>query len=187
MHDDSQDPAAAHFHRNVQTVAKLEHAERLRRTKVEQAIDRLARWAGHPGFPVAHIVWFAGWLGYNVWGADKFDPYPFTFLTMIVSLEAILLTSFVLAAQDHMTKEADRRAKLDLQVDMLAEQELTAILRGIAALAQKGGVDLTTAVPNLDALTSDTRIDRIARSLEQTELQASTELSRRAKRSQGPS
>ena len=104
-------------------------------------------------------------MAFNAWSAKPFDPYPFTFLTLVVSLEAILLSSFVLAAQDRMTREADRRAKLDLQIDMLAEQELTAILRSIVAVAEHSGVDLTDAVPQLRELTSDTRIDRLARRL----------------------
>ena len=161
-----RDAAQAAFDRNVKTVARLEHAERLRRTYVEDVVDKLARAAGHPAFPLAHAIGFALWVGYNVFSARPFDPYPFTFLWMAVSLESILLTSFVLAAQDHMTKEADRRAKLDLQINMLAEQELTAILRTVVALAKQAGVDLKDKVPNLDALTSDTRLDRIAQSLE---------------------
>lgn len=164
-----RDAAQAAFDRNVKTVARLEHAERLRRTHVEDVIDKLARGAGHPLFPLAHAIWFALWIGYNVLNARPFDPYPFTFLWMVVSLEAILLTSFVLAAQDHMTKEADRRAKLDLQINMLAEQELTAILRTVVALAEKAGVNVADKVPNLEALTSDTRLDRIAQSLEKHE------------------
>ena len=162
---EADDPAT----RNVAAVVQLEHSEWLRRTATERAIDRLATWAGHPSFALVHVAWFAAWIGFNLWAARPFDPYPFTFLTLVVSLEAILLTSFVLAAQDRMTREADRRAKLDLQVDMLAEQELTAILRGIGALAEKSGVDLTGVVPNLQELTSDTRIDRLARRLADAE------------------
>ena len=64
-----------------------------------------------------------------------------------------------------MTREADRRAKLDLQIDMLAEQELTAILRSVVALAEHSGVDVTGVVPQFRELTSDTRIDRLARRL----------------------
>lgn len=157
----AEDPAS----RNVAAVVQLERSERLRRTALERAIDRLARWAGRPSFPLLHLVWFGGWVTFNVWSAKPFDPYPFTFLTLVVSLEAILLSSFVLAAQDRMTREADRRAKLDLQIDMLAEQELTAILRSIVAVAEHSGVDLKDAVPQLRELTSDTRIDRLARRL----------------------
>lgn len=159
---------------NVRAVASLEHSERLGRTRLECFIDRFAEWAGHPWFPMLHLAWFAGWVAFNLWSPSRFDPYPFTFLTLVVSLEAILLTSFVLAAQDRTTREADRRGKLDLQVNMLAEQELTAILRSLNALAKHSGLDLTSVVPQLPELTSDTRIDRLARHLADAEQQAET-------------
>jgi uncharacterized membrane protein len=161
----ADDPAA----RNIKAVSQLEQSERLRRTAIERAIDRVATWAGHPSFPLLHVAWFASWVGFNVWSATPFDPYPFTFLTLVVSLEAILLTSFVLAAQDRMTREAEHRAKLDLQIDMLAEQELTAILHCVTALAEQSGIDLKRVVPNLPELTSETRIDRVARRLKEAE------------------
>src|SRR5688572_29417165 len=157
----TEDPAS----RNVAAVVQLERSERHRRSALERAIDRLAIWAGRPSFPLVHVLWFAAWITFNAWSARPFDPYPFTFLTLVVSLEAILLGSFVLAAQDRMTREADRRAKLDLQIDMLAEQELTAILRSVVALAEHSGVDVTGVVPQFRELTSDTRIDRLARRL----------------------
>ena len=84
----AEDPAT----RNVAAVAQIEQSERLRRTAIERAIDRLATWAGHPSFPLFHVFWFAVWLSFNVWSARPFDSYPFTFLTLVVSLEAILLT-----------------------------------------------------------------------------------------------
>lgn len=161
----TSDPAE----QNVRAIARLEHSERVGRTRLEFAFDRLGAWAGHPSFPIVHALWFGSWVTFNLFSPRRFDPYPFTLLMLIVSLEAILLTSFVLAAQDRMTKEADRRAKLDLQIDMLAEQELTAILRGITALAHHSGVDLSSAVPNLSDLTSDTRVERLAKRLTEVE------------------
>jgi uncharacterized membrane protein len=175
MDSSRHDAAHAAVERNIQAVAKLELAERLRRTKTEHLVDRLASWAGNPAFPMAHAVWFAIWVGYNTWRPDAFDPFPFTLLALLVSLEAIMLTSFVLASQELMNKEADRRAKLNLQIDMLAEQELTAILKSIAALAKHSGVDLTAAVPDFHTLTSDTRVDRLAKSLDDTETKVAEE------------
>ena len=64
-----------------------------------------------------------------------FDPFPFPFLTLLVSLEAIFLSMFVLMSQNRMSRQADKRAHLDLQIDLLAEQELTTILRMLRALA----------------------------------------------------
>lgn len=155
--------------RNVHLVAKLEYAERLNRSRLERVSDALGRWAGNPAFALTHIIAFTAWITYNLTTPDPFDPFPFNMLGTLVSLEAIVLTSFVLAAQDLMNKEADRRAKLNLQIDMLAEQELTAILRSIAALAENAGVDLSAKVPDFHSLTTDTRVDRLAKSLEESE------------------
>lgn len=159
---------------NVRTIASLEHSERLERTPLECFIDRFAAWAGHPSFPMLHAAWFATWVAFNVLSPSRFDPYPFTLLTLVVSLEAILMTSFVLAAQDRQTREAERRGKLDLQINMLAEQELTAILRSIHALAKHSGLDLAAAVPQLPELTSDTRVDHLAKHLADAEQSVAT-------------
>jgi len=151
--------------RNVEAVSALERSERSRRTRVERAIDALAVWAGQPSFALLHVIWFGAWIAFNELARTPFDPYPFTFLTLVVSLEAILLTSFVLASQNRMTQEADRRAQLDLQVDILAEQELTAILKAVDALSKHSGLDLRDVVPEAKDLLQDTRIDRLASAL----------------------
>jgi uncharacterized membrane protein len=58
-------------------------------------------------------------------------------LTTIVSLEAIFLTLFVLISQNRMSREADKRAQLDLQVNLLAEKEATMILRMLQEISQR--------------------------------------------------
>jgi uncharacterized membrane protein len=152
--------------RNVRSVAALESSKRQDHGPLARMIDAIATWAGHSAFAVTHVVWFTGWLAYNTLSPSPFDPYPYTFLTLVVSLEAILLTSFVLAAQQRMTTEADRRAKLDLQINMLAEQELTAILRVVSALAGHAGIDVKDSIPDLPHLERETQIERVAAALE---------------------
>jgi uncharacterized membrane protein len=86
-----------------------------------------------------HLVWFALWMLINtgyIRGVRPFDPYPFSLLTMIVSPEAIFLTLFVLASQNRLTREADRRAHLDLQVNLLSEQEMTMVLRMLGEICE---------------------------------------------------
>jgi uncharacterized membrane protein len=74
-------------------------------------------------------------------GVRSFDPYPFTFLTLVVSLEAIFLSIFVLASENRAAQQAERRAQLDLQVNLLAEQESTAALQMLRALCDHLGVN----------------------------------------------
>ena len=76
-----------------------------------------------------HVVWFVIWVTINsgLTFIKPFDPFPFTLLTTIVSLEAIFLTLFVLASENRLTQDAERRGQLDLQVNLLAEQEMTMV------------------------------------------------------------
>ena len=75
------------------------------------------------------------------------DPFPFNLLTTIVSLEAIFLTLFVLVSQNRMSREADKRAQLDLQVNLLAEKEATMILRNASRDFAEAGHDRTDYRP----------------------------------------
>jgi uncharacterized membrane protein len=101
-------------------------------TKAERISDAISRFAGSQTFILIHLVWFGLWILMNeglVPEVRIFDPFPFNLLTMVVSLEAILLTSFVLITQNRMGRQADKRDHLDLQVNLLAEQEITKVLQ----------------------------------------------------------
>ena len=96
----------------------------------------------------------------------RFDPFPFSLLNVLVSLEAIFLTSFVLMTQNRMTHQADKRAHLDLQVNLLAEQELTAILQMIYALCQQAGTCARVTDKRIEQLLKETDIVKLAVALE---------------------
>jgi uncharacterized membrane protein len=73
--------------------------------------DAITTWAGSGTSIVLHLIWFGAWLAFNTGlVARPFDPFPFSLLTSIVSLEAIFLTLFVLASQNRLTRETDKRA-----------------------------------------------------------------------------
>ena len=146
---------------NIQAVIELERDTRRGRTFLERLTDVVSATASSTTFIVAHVVWFGAWVGINVWSPARFDPYPFSLLTWLVSLEAIMLTGFVLISQDRMTKLADKRAHLDLQVNLLAEQELTAILKVVCLIAEKTGVELQGCHPNLDQLLGKTDVKQL--------------------------
>lgn len=93
-------------------------------------------------FVALHLLWFAGWVAVNlglVPGVAPFDPFPFGILTLLVSGEGVLLALFILISQNRMTRQADRRAHLALQVSLLAEQELTLLLQLQQRLCAHGG------------------------------------------------
>ena len=134
----------AQTQKNVEAILRLEDEAVLSRSIAEQVADKVTKSAGSPAFIILHIFWFGGWIIINkgfVPGIRPFDPFPFSFLTLVVSLEAIFLTLLVLMSQKRMTKEADKRAHLDLQVNMLAEQEGTMILRMLQRIGQHLGLE----------------------------------------------
>jgi uncharacterized membrane protein len=141
---------------------ELERASRDNRSYVARITDAVSGLASSPTFIVAHLLWFGLWIGGNTIGGLRFDLYPFNLLTLAVSLEAIVLTGFVLMAQARMTQQADKRAHLDLQVNLLAEQELTAILRVQCLMAERAGIDIATVDPRMQALRNRTNVQQLA-------------------------
>jgi uncharacterized membrane protein len=135
---------------NVTEIIALERAQREDRTVGERLSEIVAKFCGSMAFVYIHIVWFGGWILINeVTKKYAFDPFPFTFLTLVVSLEAIFLSTFILISQNHDTQLSERRNHLDLQINLLAEQENTKILELLQAIAEKVGVTCGTDVDAL--------------------------------------
>ena len=106
-----------------------------RRTMSDKLADFLVWSAGTITFVIIHIVLFAVWIMINldfIPAIKIFDPYPFNFLTMTVSLEAIFLAIFVLMSQNRESKTADLRQEFDVQVNIIAEREITKIIHMLA-------------------------------------------------------
>lgn len=156
--ESSESAPSAPTRTNIEAVLELERDTRSDRTALQRLTDVVSATASSTGFIVTHVIWFSAWVVLNVFLGHRFDPYPFSLLTLVVSLEAILLTGFVLISQDRMTKLADRRAHLDLQVNLLAEQELTAILKVVCLIADQTGVELAGCDPHLDQLLNRTDV-----------------------------
>ena len=96
-------------------------------------------------------------------GIEPFDPFPFSLLTTIVSLEAIFLTLFVLISQNRMSREADKRAELDLQVNLLAEKEATMILRMLQEISGHLGLS-GEANKDIEELLKETKVEEFPKS-----------------------
>jgi len=127
----------------IEAIVRVEKESRDHRSRAECISDAVSRFAGSEFFILMHVVWFTVWITMNgkvFPGVKVFDPYPFNFLTMIVSLEAILLTAFVMISQNRMSRQADKRAHLDLQVNLLAEAELTKALQILDKISKRLGV-----------------------------------------------
>ena len=141
---------------------KAEHASQ--RTRLDLLSETLTRIASSGTFLVVHIAWFSGWIAWNtgLLGIPPFDPFPFGLLTMIVSLEAIFLSIFVLMSQGREAAIAELREELTLQVNLRMEEEVTKTLHLVAGLYTRLGhtladdPELREMLEPLDA----TRIER---------------------------
>jgi len=150
-------PMPEAIERNIAAIVALRRRAEQRKTGQDRLADRITALSGSMRFLYLHAAWFGIWILVNcgdhpLWG---FDPYPFGLLTMIVSLEAIFLSTFVLISQNKMGEVADARADLDLQIDLLSEYEITRILRLVDAMARK--MEIPEALdPELGALEKPT-------------------------------
>lgn len=108
-------------------VKDVEHEIRRRSTKTDLVSDKITAFCGSMTFVILHVIWFTAWIVYNVMAPDAFDPYPFGFLTLVVSLEAILLATFIMVSQNRETLVNNLRAELDYQVDLRSAKLLSEI------------------------------------------------------------
>jgi uncharacterized membrane protein len=152
---------------NVRTMRRLEDLAMRERTFADRVANFIAAFCGSMTFVWCHVALFAGWLAWNSWpGLRHFDPYPFTFLTLCVSLEAIFLSSFILISQNYEMRVTERRNRLDLQIDLLAEQENTKMLQLLERIARRVGAS-THEDPELRALEQATRPETLAKQIEE--------------------
>ena len=144
---------------NIAKIVEIERKQRSGRSLGEKISEGIALFAGSMFFVWLHVVFFTVWIGLNQILAKPFDPFPYTFLTLVVSLEAIFLSTFILIAQNHDAALSDRRNHLDLQVNMLAEKENTKMLELLRTIALKLGVDCDD--PAMDAMLKPVEPEKI--------------------------
>ena len=139
MSEASADPAQ----QNVKTVSRLEREALQTRSRAERISDALTKAIGSIPSIAFHAIWFTCWIlinsGLIPW-LQAFDPFPFGVLTLIVSTEGVLLAIIILISQNRMIRQADRRAHLDLQISLLAEQEITMVLHTLQRVARQLGL-----------------------------------------------
>jgi uncharacterized membrane protein len=154
---------------NVDAIAKLEHDARDRRTPTERVSDVITKLVGNMGFLLAQLILISGWGLVNLHvipGLKAFDPFPFGVLALIVSSESVFLTIFVLISQSRMARQSERRSHLDLQVGMLAEQELTTILQMLQKLCQHMGVNVDSSKQEVQSFSKTMDVHKLASELE---------------------
>jgi uncharacterized membrane protein len=128
------------IHRSSEIARSLKARANAKRTLFERFADSMTAFFGSIYFLLANVVWFMVWIIINlnlIPGIPAFDPFPFGLLTMIVSLEAIVLAIVVLISQNREARIAELREEVDLQIDIITEQEITKISQLLILLLEK--------------------------------------------------
>jgi len=124
----------------------------------DRLADGITAFAGNMIFVYFHVLWFGFWIaaGLGTFGHQyEFDTFPFGLLTMVVSLEAIFLSTFVMISQNRASQKSEIRSQLDYETDIQAEREIAIIMRTLVRIAEKHGVkidDLTTEMDEVKNL-----------------------------------
>jgi uncharacterized membrane protein len=137
-----QDGLASALTRNIAALAERRRAEQERAGPDQKVARAVTRFAGSMAFAGLHAVLVLGWIAVNLgWiPLPRFDP-TFVILATVASVEAIFISTFILIAQNRAAEVADRRADLDLQISLLAEHEVTQLIRLTTRIAAHLGID----------------------------------------------
>jgi len=128
--------------------------QRLRQAEDSWA-DAITGFAGTTRFVRIHLLWFGLWIAVNlglVGVAHEFDRYPFGLLTLVVSLEAIFLSTFVMISQNRQARAAEIRSELDYQTNVMAEREIDIVMRALHRMAEAQGIGVDDLIVDLQAL-----------------------------------
>jgi uncharacterized membrane protein len=156
--------------RNVRALAEIRAGYFDKRPLQGRIADAITGFAGSMGCIYLHLALFGSWLLVNSGAVpviEPFDPYPFVMLAMFASVEAIFLSTFVLISQNRQSELAEKRNDLDLQVNLLAEHEITRILQLVDAIAKRLNV-----APNdheTEVLKQDVRPEAVMKRMEAAE------------------
>jgi uncharacterized membrane protein len=156
---------------NLELMRSIEERASNARSFPERIADAIGAFCGSMTFVLLHILIFGGWITINLTnipGLPKFDPYPFLLLSVSVSLEAIFLATFVLMKQNRMSRRSEARAALDLQINLLAEKEMTLVLRVLRRMSEHMQLRDVLQDPELRDLALQTPVEAVAEELQQT-------------------
>ena len=147
----------------------------------DRVANAMTTFSGSMHFFYFHIVWFLGWILCNTgaFGVAVFDPFPYGLLTMVVSLEAIFLSTFVLISQNTLGKEATRLSDLGLQTGLLTEHEMTRSLQMLRAIQTKIGIsgDEDSALANA-GLEMETKLEDVLSEIDRLQRRSNVRLKR---------
>jgi uncharacterized membrane protein len=156
--------------RNIAALREVRRRDMRQRTRQQRLADAITRFAGSMRSVYLHATLFGGWLVLNSGALGSslvFDPYPFVMLAMFASVEAIFLSTFVLVSQNRQAELEARRDELELQVNLLAERELTKLIALVDDVAQHLGV--ATRQHETEPLKQDVTPNQVLEEIERSE------------------
>ena len=165
----TQPSVVATAKRNVETIAQLEQQLVAHQSRTERWGSGVASFFGSSRFIIAQVVFVVAWIVLNsektAW-FRPFDPYPFPFLSLIVGMEFIILTTFVLINQKHQMRRTEQWSRLHLQLSMLTEQEVTKNIKMLHAVSQKLGGETPSRDEEVSELSQNTEIAALVDEIE---------------------
>lgn len=151
-----------HIQKHIETIAEQEKAFESRKTVMARLGHTVGGFVGSSAFVLLHVIWFGSWLLVNSLG-HAFDPFPFPLLAIMIEIEGIFLASFILIRQNQMNRRSDERDHLTLQVLLLAEQEITALLDIERRKSIHNGIHEIANDENVKSLSEPTSVDDLQR------------------------
>jgi uncharacterized membrane protein len=158
---------AGALRRNIEALRREREREEAQASVQERLAAAITRFTGSMRFVYLHIALVGAWVVVNLgWipGAPRFDP-TFVVLAMVASVEAIFLSTFILISQNRAAAIEQKRADLNLQISLLAEHEITQLVRVVAALGEKLNV-AEARDPSLEPLKRDVQPEAVLQELE---------------------
>src|ERR1700675_1146447 len=163
----SEDSKQSQSH--IDSIVRQEEEALERRSSSERLADAVGVFARSLLFVLFHLLLLVGWLLVNrgeIPGGRPFDPPPSSLLGVIVAVEAVILSSFILMRQNRMMRRGERRDHLNLQVDLLAEKEITKVLQMVHAICGHMGLQNIMADKEIRELSQTTSIESLSQTLE---------------------
>jgi uncharacterized membrane protein len=128
--------------RNVALIAEMVKANAQRRSRGDRLADWLAAWLGSWTFLIIQTTILIFWICLNIWiWVKHWDPYPFILLNLLLSFQSAYAAPILMISQNRQAKLSERRNHLDLQINMLAEQETTEVLRLLRLMCEHSGIE----------------------------------------------
>ena len=159
----------SHVQEHIELIAKHEMEFMAQRTRAERFADGVAEFIGSLQFVGVNLLIYASWIVMNsALPVHHFDPRPFSLLQTCVAMEAIFVASFILIRQGRLGRRSDERDHLMLQILILTEKEITAVLDLERHVATQLGLGRAANQPEVRELSQETSIEDVAQNIKET-------------------